>query len=144
MIARWPLLFAFLGGCTGASDVIVDDTDEELAPDVTGTFSLAVTGADQCPGAADWLGTTLVVSGPADGLQFDFGDVAVAGSVDTAFAFEFAGLASTEAFELDITGSGVAYTENDLWVLDGDIEIVATGVDSPCSASGTFQATQGS
>lgn len=133
-----------LAGCDAASDIDTIDTDEDVAPDVTGSYTLAFTPEDLCPGATDWLGATLIVSGPADALVFDFGDVSLTGDVDTAFAFAFQGLASTPDLDLDITGSGVVYTENDLWVLDGDLEIVATGVDSPCVATGTFQATQGS
>lgn len=146
-LAATAVVALTLTACAPASDVVGPDTDTDGAgPDITGNYLVTVdagTGCDDQTALSGWSAGALAVSGPSDALVLDFGEGAIlSGTLDSAFALDFTGQIARTGDTLDIVGSGVAYMQDAVWGLDGDLAVSVTGVDSPCTIEGPFRATQ--
>ena len=141
----------FLGGCGGVGqDIETPDTTPTDAPDVAGAYLAKWTAVGDCdtiPGApSDIVTGPLEVIGTGD-LVFAFEEASFEGRIDETFSYEIEGTAEVDGWTVDLVGGGLAYIADDLWVLDGELEMHATDADADadadaCTAAGPMTAGQ--
>ncbi len=148
---RWMALCAWLVACAGgAQDIDTTGTTTLEAPDITGVYIADVVDQDGCEeageGLLDWMTGDLTVTGLPDELSFEFaGDVVVGGSVDTAFEVALADEVTVGDASFVLSGTGLAYIDAGLWILDVDLEVDASSASSEfpdCAAFARFEAGQ--
>src|SRR5262245_35135930 len=133
-LAHRALSFAGgFGACTGgAADVEGGPDATTHAPDVAGTYDAvweAPTGCEGTDAPLGWVDGPLDVTGPHDALVFDFGELALDGAVDSAFAFTAAGAGEVDGWALDVVADGIVYLAADVWVLEGPLAVSAAATD---------------
>lgn len=147
-LGGFALALTGLLACDGASDV--DTDDPFVAPDIAGTYNLIVEGTNGCDNNTavfyDWANGSLVITGAADSLTWDFLDgVSLSGDVDDTYGFEFGGVVEQAPWSIEAYGSGTVHSDADRWVLEGVYEVTAddNGIESDdCTQLGVFTATQ--
>lgn len=134
-----------LVACTEAADV--DDTASD-APDLVGDYEAQVSGSEGCEAhpalVSGWMDGAFTIAGAPSALVFDFGDdVALDGSVDDAYGFDLGGAVNPDGVALSISVEGVVYSQQDRWVLEGDLEaVVDEGGSADCTMEAMFEAYQ--
>ncbi len=121
----------------------------EDSPDIRGRYHVIVEGTQGCEGRSEyltaWAPGALTVGGDEPlSLTYDFGDdVVLTGSVNSSYTFSLGGYVETEDWALGVGASGVARTQDLMWVLEGTFSGDAEdeGI-TLCTISGPFVATQ--
>jgi hypothetical protein len=135
--------------CSTASDL--DDTADPFEPpEVEGRYEVTVQGVNGCDANADllagWADGPLTIAGEPSALSWDFGDgVVLSGAVDDSYGLQFSGGVAWGSYAIDAYADGVVYSEDDRWVLEGDLEGVVddNGIASDdCTITGPFKAYQ--
>ncbi len=149
MRMRYAMGLLLLGACTSSSE----DTDAAEVPDVTGRYNLVLIGTNGCDNNTalidTWATGPLTITGEPGATTYDFEeDVILEGSVASsgvgATSFQMGGVTTVDPHALEIYASGVVYSEDDRWVLEGDFDVQASnGVQAEdCTITGPFKAYQ--
>ncbi len=133
-----PIALFAVTACDTVADIETDDSFS-AAPDIAGSYTVAITGASGCTSndAVDAFAGTLTVSGDADALSFAFENgESVPGSVDDSFFFEFGGTVGAG----NLFADGAASESAELWTLSGDFGL--TLADDACEVVAEFTANE--
>ena len=131
-------------GCSGD-----DTTPPAECDEVCAEYDVTVSDQQGCDDTVslDWIEGALQVSGEADRLGWDFGEVAMAGSYDPDNLNVFFGgikaVSDTSLSEQDVVGEGEASEGNQGWTIEGTVTIqTADGLGEDCEVTAAFEAVE--
>lgn len=130
--------------CTGVGqDVESPTTTVSSAPDVSGIYLADWSDDGACGALAGFVTGPLEITGPPEALALDFTEATFGGAIDETFTFTVSGTAALDDGSVTVEGEGLAYVDDELWVLSGELLMDAEDASgTTCTSGGTLIATQ--